>query len=154
MEAANSPAVPRGIPEDPNVPTSMRPPLQDAQVLRLPTGESLYLWLSKGYPRIRPRANKGLGPTPTYSVFRLLLHMAWGPPSGQRPTACHFCCDIHGCCNPWHGRWGTNGQNKEEAEVLEAWRSAYLPLTKQERRQVTHPAATALELQGVQRQPR
>lgn len=126
-----------------------RPPPQNSQALHLPTGESLYLWISHGYPRIRPYSNKQLHPASTYSVFRLLLHLAWGPSTPYRSKACHFCCDIHGCCNPLHGRWGTQEQNKAEDKLLRAWRATYLPLPEEERRQVTHPAATAFDVQGM-----
>lgn len=123
--------------------------MQKTGTLRLATGESLYLWMSKGYPRIRPVSTAGIGPASTYSVFRLLLHLAWGPQPRGRPIACHFCCDIHACCNPWHGRWGSPEENRQEAVLLTAWREAYLPLPPALRALVPHPAAAALQLQGL-----
>lgn len=114
----------------------------------------MYVWSDPdGYPRIRAMSNQGPRRASTYSVFRLLLHLAWGPRPADRPKACHFCCDIHACCNPWHGRWGTREQNQVEAALLADWRDAYLPLPRADRRRVRHPAATALALQGLERSP-
>lgn len=126
--------------------------MQRSQVLRLPTGESMYVWPDpSGYPRIRPRATQDAqGPASTYSVYKLLLELAWGTAPAHRPTACHFCCDIHACCNPWHMRWGTPDENRVEAALLADWRAAYLPLPPRKRRRVSHPAAKALALQGLE----
>jgi len=116
-----------------------------------PNGERIHCYRGgRGYPRLRPFARSQYG-QPTVSLYRVLLHIAWGAPTIERNTACHCACDIHVCCNIFHGRWGTRADNDTEAGVLEAWRAAYLPLTENEKGQVApdHPALAMMMHQGA-----
>ena len=62
-----------------------------------------------------------------------------------------MCCDVHGCMNPLHGRWGTAGTNKDEAILLAQWRNAYFAVPVKDRSTLTspHPAMLCLRIQGV-----
>jgi hypothetical protein len=60
-------------------------------------------------------------------------------------------CDIHGCCNPFHSRWGTKAENMREAKVLSKWRDAFMSLNSQDKQEIMkdHPARRILSLQGI-----
>lgn len=88
-------------------------------------------------------------------AFRVLLRLAWGPPSDPRLEACHMACDCKACVNPAHGRWGTHQENIAEFYILKAFNEARraLPPGHAQRAfyDVHHPCRTLLSCQGFPR---
>lgn len=124
-------------------------------MLKLETGETLYCWIDgKGYPRLRAYSH---GKCKTVSAFYVLMYICWGPAPAGTDRACHLTCDMHGCLNPFHGRWGTRSDNAREARVLTRWRAAVLPLSKRKLKAFSktkrHPAWRCLKLQGLDVRP-
>lgn len=74
---------------------------------------------NEGRLLLRPSSNQT---NTVITAFRVVLWLTWGPPPRPSSLACHFACDHHMCLNPAHGRWGTAADNRNEAQLLEAFK--------------------------------
>lgn len=130
-------------------------------------GQKAYVYLDKDRrPMLRPFASTAAHPgAPCCVAFRVLMYLMWGPPppvpvvlpSGEvrikRAVACHFACDHHNCLNPFHGRWGTDGDNNREQAVLKEYWACLkrMPTTelREEYKAEHNPAQALMCSQGL-----